>query len=163
MHVLLVGHTAAVPRLKALAKALREMPGTFTSLYVDRDLDLMNEMRELPRADFLLLGLSRESMEPKSAVHRVEADLVKRASTLNPPMYCCIVCDEHGHISPPFLTQLGSKVRLVVAQAVNPGCNITELCEYAKPLYLEDIEASALDVASAIYDIVYPAKMRESA
>lgn len=116
MHVLLVGHTTAVPRLRAAAAALKLIPGTFTSLYVDKELEIINSRRGLPRADFLLIGLSRESRVETSPQHAVEADLAKRASELNPPMHCGIICDVDGNVSPPFIKQLGSTVKVVVAR-----------------------------------------------
>ncbi len=163
MHILLLGHGAAAPRLTAIATALKTIPGAFTSCYFDGDLDKINEKRGLPRADFMLIGLSRASRDNKSAAHAVEADLVHRASQLTPPMYCGLMCDEDGHISAPFLAQLGSTIRLVVAHKQNFDCNITEMCERAEPLYVPNVVADAAVISQAIYDIVRPPAMRASA
>jgi len=163
MHILLLGHGAAAPRLTAIAMALKTIPGTFTSCYFDEDLDKVNAKRGLPRADFMLIGLSRSSRDHKSDSHAVESDLVERASQLNPPMFCGILCDENGLVSAPFLTKLGSTVRLVVAHSQDAGCNITELCERAQPLYVSDVATNAEAISAAIFDIVRPPQMRATA
>lgn len=154
MHILLVGHACARSRLLAIANALRSRSGVVVNCYFDHDLEYLNKKRELPSAEVLVIGLSRISRQKGSPEHAIEEDIVQRASALTPPMRCCIVCDEDGHVSAPFLIKLGSKVELVVTHEQNLGCNITEMCERAKPLYIRDIAASANEVANEICELV---------
>ncbi|MDO8561515.1 MAG: hypothetical protein Q7S05_01675 [bacterium] len=152
MDILLVGHGGAQPRLSAIAKALKKTPGSLVSCYFDGSLDYINSRHNLPRTDFLILGLSRASRDLKSPAHAVEEDIVTRATALRPSIGCCIVCDEDGHVSTPYLIKLGSKANIVVAHEQNPACNVTEICERALPLYIPDVISGADQIAQAIYD-----------
>jgi len=156
MNILIVGHGGAQPRLSAIAKALKKLPGPLVSCYFDGSLDYINRKRGLPRTDFLVLGLSRTSRDLKSPAHAVEEDIVTRATALHPPIGCCIVCDEDGHVSTPYLIKLGSKANIVVAHEQNPACNVTEICERALPLYIPDVISGADQIAQAICDFMSP-------
>lgn len=149
-HFLLVGHAGAKPRLAAIAAALKSQSARMVSVYTDDHLDLVNERRGFPAADVLVLALCRESRDQKSRQHDVEADLVRRASVLRPPLRCVIICDEDGHVSAPFLVTLGAHVVMVVAHEQNMGCNVTEICENALPLYVPDVVANAGKIADAL-------------
>ncbi|GEM_PF-4992623 len=151
MHLLLVGHNTARDPLVAIARYVRGR-GNLVSCFFNKYLDCVNAERGFPRTDFLILGLCAQSRDKDSPEFAVEQDVIVRATGLGIP--CGIICDEFGNVSAPYLIEVSSKIRLVVAHAQNPACNATDIYENALPLYLSDVAVGGAAIADALSTIL---------
>ncbi|OGG50263.1 hypothetical protein A2704_01380 [Candidatus Kaiserbacteria bacterium RIFCSPHIGHO2_01_FULL_54_36b] len=157
MRILFIGHGRARDALTALAADIRRNHGShLVSCYFDRDLDMVNAQRGLPDCDFLFLGLSIESRDNSSAAYAIEKDVLERATSSRLRIPCGIVCDQQGLVSAPYLMELGSHIRLVVAHEHNHECRVAELCEHALPVYIPDIATGAHKLLRAVDEILHP-------
>ena len=155
MEVLLLGHKPAKDRLRAIARALRDMEGQAVGIdcYFDGDLAALSRNPDRLRvAKAVVFGLSTFSRNEGSAEYLIEQEIFKIVRKAGSALF--LLSDEIG-IDAPYLKDgdLGRAVNGVFVYPTDRKYGEGGLCPAAYPLHIPDPLTNAKPAAEYVREI----------